>query len=247
MRVGVYVDGYNLYYGGRRWFGRGTPGWKWLSPRDLAATLVGERRNWPGAHIERVIYCTARIDPNDTPGPHRDQDVYLKALKASGAVDDVEYGYYVANAKKVPLATESPNGRPEIFQPTSALPQTDLPLEIITAKNGNKMVRATALIREEKGSDVNVASHLLVDVLSGAIDAAVVISNDSDLALPVCLARDRVPVGVVCPSPHQVAGALRGTASDGAGRHWWRKLTQADFVAHQLPNPVGHLTRPPGW
>jgi hypothetical protein len=32
---------------------------------------------------------------------------------------------------------------------------------------------------EEKGSDVNVASHLPVDTLTGTIDAAVVINNDS--------------------------------------------------------------------
>ena len=44
---------------------------------------------------------------------------------------------------------------------------------------------ATVRKREEKGSDVNVATHLLVDVLTGAIDAAIVISNDSDLALPI--------------------------------------------------------------
>ena len=37
---------------------------------------------------------------------------------------------------------------------------------------------------EEKGSDVNVASHLLLDVLSGSVDAAMVISNDSDRRCP---------------------------------------------------------------
>lgn len=29
MRVRAYVDGYNLYYGGRSCCGRGTPGWRW--------------------------------------------------------------------------------------------------------------------------------------------------------------------------------------------------------------------------
>lgn len=49
--------------------------------------------------------------------------------------------------------------------------------------------------REEKGSDVNVATHLLTDVCEQNIEAAVVISNDSDLALPIKHARARVPVG----------------------------------------------------
>lgn len=48
---------------------------------------------------------------------------------------------------------------------------------------------ASVARREEKGSDVNVASHLLIDVLTERVDAAVVISNDSDLAYPVAYAR----------------------------------------------------------
>ena len=36
MKVGVYVDGYNLYYGGRGICGRGVPGWRWLDLRSLA-------------------------------------------------------------------------------------------------------------------------------------------------------------------------------------------------------------------
>lgn len=39
--------------------------------------------------------------------------------------------------------------------------------------------------REAKGSDVDVATHLLTDVFKQKIDAAVVILNDSDLALPI--------------------------------------------------------------
>ena len=37
---------------------------------------------------------------------------------------------------------------------------------------------------EEKGSDVNLASHLLVDGSGARYDLAVVISNDSDLKEP---------------------------------------------------------------
>ena len=58
--------------------------------------------------------------------------------------------------------------------------------------NGNPVPDATFMIsyanREEKGSDVNVAAHLLVDVLTGVVDAAVVVSNDSDLEFPVSYA-----------------------------------------------------------
>ncbi len=65
--------------------------------------------------------------------------------------------------------------------------------------------------REEKGSDVNVAAHLLLDVLQNDVDAAIVISNDSDLRLPLVKARERVPVGMVNPSSSFLAGDLRET------------------------------------
>lgn len=101
--------------------------------------------------------------------------------------------------------------------------------------------------REEKGSDVNVATHLLIDVFEKKIDAAVVVSNDSDLALPVVQARARVPVGTVHPGTNYPAGALSGDPSDGVGRHWWRQLTAQDYVAHQLPDPAGKYRKPVGW
>lgn len=101
--------------------------------------------------------------------------------------------------------------------------------------------------REEKGSDVNVASHLLVDVLRGDVDAAIVISNDSDLRYPVQAAREHVPVGTVNPTSGRLAGDLRGTASDGVGRHWWVQLNETDYRNNQMPNPSGGITRPQGW
>lgn len=243
VRIGVYVDAYNLYYGGRGACGRGTPGWRWLDIRALAESLVSERRNWRDAEITRIVYCTALIDARSNPGGHRDQDVYIKALKTSGSVDHVEYGNYVARVKKAPLATEGPKGAPELVR-------TDWPVMVRDA--ADKPVRdATFMVsyafREEKGSDVNVASHLLIDALSETIDAAVVISNDSDLRYPITFARGKIPVGLVNPTGKYLAGALRGHPDEGAGRHWWRQLSEKDFRSHQLPDPAGGYDRPEEW
>lgn len=56
---------------------------------------------------------------------------------------------------------------------------------------------------EEKGSDVNLASHLLIDGFRAKYDLAVVISNDGDLKEPVHFVRHELnaPVGVL--NPHQ--------------------------------------------
>ena len=101
--------------------------------------------------------------------------------------------------------------------------------------------------REEKGSDVNVATHLLTGVCEQKIDAAVVISNDSDLALPIRHARARVPVGTVHPGTNYPAGALSGRPDEGVGGHWWQQLAKPDYLTHQLPDPAGSYRRPAGW
>lgn len=55
----------------------------------------------------------------------------------------------------------------------------------------------------EKGTDVNLATYLLVDGFHGEYEQAVVVSSDSDLALAIRKVRDVIglPVGVVNPAP----------------------------------------------
>ena len=59
---------------------------------------------------------------------------------------------------------------------------------------------------EEKGSDVNLASHLVRDAYQQAFQVAVLITNDSDLAEPVRIVRQELnlPVGVLNPHQHHV-------------------------------------------
>src|ERR1022692_2101161 len=98
MRVSVLVDAYNLYYAGRKLCGRGVRGWRWLDVGSLAATLVAEQAVvWPGATVE--------------------QDVYLKALLASGSVSHIEYGNYISKVIRRPLAIENKQRKPMIVRP----------------------------------------------------------------------------------------------------------------------------------
>lgn len=243
MRVGVYIDGFNLYYGGRDLCGRGIGGWRWLDVRRLAQDLIDRRNDWSDARIERVIYCTARIQASTNPTGHREQDVYLKALQKGNAVDWIEYGHYVSRVKRAPLAVEDRKGRPVLTRP-------EWPLKVQDG-SGHPVPDARFIVsvakREEKGSDVNVAAHLLLDVMQGNIDCAIVISNDSDLRLPIQEARTRIPVGTVNPSRAHLAGDLRGRPDDGVGAHWWVQLKAGDFRRNQLPNPCGGQTKPSPW
>ena len=64
---------------------------------------------------------------------------------------------------------------------------------------------ARVLKTDEKGSDVNLASHLLLDAFAGDFETALTVSNDSDLAFPLCAVRKRLglTVGVACPVANQ--------------------------------------------
>ena len=194
--------------------------------------------------MDRVIYCTARVDSRTNASAFADQDVYLKALLGSGSVDLIEYGNYVARVKHGLLADRDPaTGKPSIHE-------ADWPV-VIQDATGQPVPRARYMVSylhlEEKGSDVNVASHLLLDVLQGSIDAAIVISNDSDLAFPLKQARARVPVGLINPQKGNTAGSLMGKKTDGVGNHWWWKARETAYRRNQLPDPAGNQTKPVGW
>jgi len=155
----------------------------------------------------------------------------------------------VSWAKAGPLVAEHHSqAHPALYQATGHENwDVALPLEATSDPDLGRVVMATVRRWEEKGSDVNIAAHLLKDVLTGAVDAAVVVTNDSDLGLPLRMAREIVPVGTLNPQSGYLAGDLRGRPTDGVGRHWWRQLTPQDFATHQLPDPVGVYRKPVGW
>lgn len=244
MRVGVYIDGYNLYYGARAICGRSTSGWRWLDLRGMAEAVISSRSRWVDVSIARIVYCTARISGASNPEGQREQDVYLRALARTGSATTISLGTYVSRVTTAPLALKGPSGKP-------VLVRSDWPIVIQDGEGRgvpDAVFMASVARREEKGSDVNVASHLLIDVLTCAIDAAVVISNDSDLAFPVEVARGRVPVGLVNPTRGMRAGRLAGSPGDGVGNHWWCRLEADDPYAHQLPTTVSsRIVKPAPW
>jgi hypothetical protein len=209
----------------------------------MASSVITLQSGWTGPFELRVVFCTARVKGRGNTSTQQDQDVYLRTLVQTGAVDLIEYGSYVERVATSPLTVADRRGRPVLS--TAQWPlmvQDSTGVDVPSAR-----FMASVARREEKGSDVNVATHLLVDVFGGAVDAAVVISNDSDLKLSIDIARGVVPVGLVNPTKGYPAGALNASPSTGVGGHWWYQLTAADFSSAQLPPTVGHLRRPQGW
>ena len=110
--------------------------------------------------------------------------------------------------------------------------------------SGSRMVEIMDI--EEKGSDVNIATYLLLDGFENAYDLAVVISNDSDLTLPISLTRTRLgkQVGVIDPSKRR-SFELYNAAS------WYRTLRRGPLGASLFPDTLadaeGVITKPTGW
>ena len=63
---------------------------------------------------------------------------------------------------------------------------------------------------EEKGSDVNIATHLLLDGFQNDYELAVVVSNDSDLLMPIRVVTEQFgkPVGLLNPQKNPSVALL---------------------------------------
>lgn len=184
---------------------------------DLAAMAAGALQ--PHNEICRVRYFTARVSGSSTdPDMPSRQDVYLRALMARGVI--VHFGNFTERQKRRRLVNPPP-------------------------PPGSKYVEVWH--REEKGSDVNLAVHLLNDAWDGAFDCAVVVSNDSDLAEACHLVRvlGKV-VGLLCP-------ANRPTEQLRQCTDFYRRITDTHLLNSQLPDividPVSgrEIRRPDRW
>jgi uncharacterized LabA/DUF88 family protein len=237
-RIGVYIDGFNLYYGGNALVGN--PSWKWLDVRKLIQQHLPLDNFWKSGNIIRVIYSTAEVTkPADT---LQRQQAYIEALLVSGSVDYVAYGKYTTYKDE----NFAVLGHYKKFKRVS-LASDPLPDELWFKVDADQLVMVSHERKEEKGSDVNLASHLLIDLLTDKLDAAVVVTNDTDLAYPIKFARGKVPVGLINPRGTNTPTDLQGMPTDGVGNHWWYSLKAEDLLSAQLPDEFDGMRRPDPW
>jgi hypothetical protein len=117
----------------------------------------------------------------------------------------------------------------------------------VWARSANPPPPTVKIIKtEEKGSDVNLATYLLLDAFRGDYEQAVVISNDSDLCEPISVVQHEfgLPVGVINPHARPAAELLKVS-------RFWRPLRTSTVAASQFPSTLtdasGTFSRPPGW
>jgi uncharacterized LabA/DUF88 family protein len=183
---------------------------------DLRALAT---RMFPDCTVGRVRYFTANVTaPRHDPGMSQRQQTYIRALRAQPDLH-THFGHFNAKIVKGSLLDSHDN-------PTWVM----------------ERVRTM----EEKGSDVNLATYLLLDAFGGHYDAAIIISNDSDLEEPIRRVRQRFGVAVDVLNPTRVhSSILQRVASSYAS------AGLADARACQPPTAVqdkqGTITKPRGW
>lgn len=218
MKLNVYVDGFNLYYGSLF-----CTGFKWLNLHGFC------QATFPADHIHRIRYFTARVKarPNDPDQPVR-QDTFFRALRTLPNLHIHEGSY--------------------IEKPVT-LPQHPIPAPPA------KPTFVTVVRSEEKGSDVNLATFLLLDAFDDDFEAAVVISNDSDLAEPIRQVRakfkKRIIVLFPCSRPGRSPSVELRIASGLRGGKRPLIVDPALLAANQFPASLtdvnGTFTKPASW
>jgi len=106
---------------------------------------------------------------------------------------------------------------------------------------------ANVIRAEEKGSDVNLAVHMVNDAWLDLYDSAVVVSNDSDLAEALRVVRRERGKRVILLTPHK----FKNKRSKRLKAHASLSLTikPADLAASHLPDPIPGTAfhKPPSW
>ena len=177
----------------------------------------------PRHRIEHLHYFTAKVRSHaDDPEVDQRQRAYLRALATIPNLT-IHYGHFLSSVVRMPLVQRAVGARREWVEVT-------------------KM--------EEKGSDVNLATQLLVDGFNGRFAAAAVISNDSDLSRPVRVVREdlALPVGVLNPYPKRNWELSPSLLPAGS---FYKPIRQQAIASSQFPLSLadehGTVTCPARW
>jgi hypothetical protein len=179
------------------------------------------RRLLPANPINRIRYFTSRVAarPGAPNGPEQ-QNAYLRALRTLPELS-VHLGGFQSLRARLPLADTDP----------------DDPVIVDVIKT------------QEKGSDVNLATYMLLDAFRQESDIAVVISNDSDLTEPIRVLTKElgVPVGLVNPHPVRKRSRVMLELEPLFFKQVRPRALRACQFPPVLRDDTGEIRRPDGW
>jgi uncharacterized LabA/DUF88 family protein len=170
--------------------------------------------------IDLVRYFTARVKPrgSDLGAPAR-QAAYIQALRTLPEIS-IHMGTFSTHPKVRPVADPKAHCQPTV----------------------------EVLVTEEKGSDVNLATYLLLDAFDDAFDAAVVVSDDSDLLEPMRVVKNRFKkkLGVIRIRTDR-ASVFRTVADEIYDADRARYYSRSQFPLELPSLSGGTISKPKGW
>lgn len=171
-----------------------------------------------GHALRRIRYFTAdvRSTPNDREKNVR-QQLYQRALRTLPETE-IHKGRFVRNRHWMPLASPLPGI-----------------LERIRVERV-----------EEKGSDVNLATYLMLDAAQQDFQAAYVLSNDTDLVEPIRLVRQTFSLPVHIVSPHRTRSRRMQETATSYALLDHTLLPECQFP-RELADRRGSFHKPPEW
>ena len=168
--------------------------------------------------IEQIKYFTARISArsNNPDSPYR-QEAYLHAIEKHCPLIKIYYGHFLTNKVKVKV-NNPPKGCPPY---------------VITTDT------------KEKGSDVNLALHILNDAWHNRYDCAVLVSNDSDIAGALQLVKEEhnKKIGLIIPGHRHPSTVLMQY------KDFMKVIRSSVLADSQLPDhiPGSNISKPSKW
>ena len=198
---------------------KGTP-YKWLDLVQFVAKLLRDNHS-----LVSVKYFTSPVKtyPHDTSALDR-QKIYLQALGTLPNVEIIQ-GFYRKDTVLMPVHEEECRKCP-------------------MASDG--FVKVVKL--EEKRTDVNIASAMLLDAFNDRADVFVLVSGDTDFIAPVNIVRKDFKKTVIVFNPRETKSWLRDYAS------YYRDVPRDLPAKCQLPDVIPYGTRgdrfihrPPAW
>ena len=175
---------------------------------------------FPEDTVNKVCYFTARLHPRpDKPGQAQRQLIYLRALDVTAGLE-IYYGSFRSGVKRRPLVEPVPGLPPHV------------------------LVRDS----EEKGTDVNLATRLLVDGFNGDYEQAVVVSNDADFTGAMRYVRDGIGLRVTLVNPDPRRASPRELAASATYvRRLWKSHLRRSQLPETLVDETGVISKPDGW
>jgi hypothetical protein len=159
--------------------------YRWL---DLGAFA---RHALAGHEVAAIRYFTAKVSGVSDPQSPVRQQTYLHALRTVENLS-IHFGSFQRTKDWQRLVGAFPD--------PGALPPPPSPQ--VKTKDGQQRIKVHR--SNEKGSDVNLASYLLLDTFRKddlGFDGVAVVTNDSDLVTPITMVRDELKTDVLVLDP----------------------------------------------